>query len=48
DVLILLEPIEATTKLFSTILYLTIDNIRLVFFGIQDFLDKYIGQEEFS
>ncbi|CAG8785098.1 14292_t:CDS:2, partial [Cetraspora pellucida] len=47
DVLTLLEPIEAATKLLSATLYPTIGDIRLVFLSIQDFLDSYIGQEEY-
>ncbi|KAF0532305.1 zinc finger bed domain-containing protein ricesleeper 2-like [Gigaspora margarita] len=47
DILTLLEPIEAATKLLSATLYLTIDEIHLVFLNIQDFLNSYIGQEEF-
>ncbi|CAG8550431.1 6021_t:CDS:2 [Cetraspora pellucida] len=48
DVLTLLEPIEAATKLLSAISYPTISDIRLVFLSIQDFLDTYIEQDEFS
>ena len=44
----MLEPIEAATKLLSAASYPTIGDIRLVFLSIQDFLDMYIGQEEFS
>ncbi|CAG8531333.1 10170_t:CDS:2 [Cetraspora pellucida] len=48
DVLTLLEPIETATKLLSATSYPTKGDIHLVFLSIQDFLDSYIGQEEFS
>src|SRR5260364_183215 len=46
--LTLLEPLEAATKLLSATSYPTISDIHLVLLSIQDFLDLYLEQDEFS
>ncbi|CAB4405998.1 unnamed protein product [Rhizophagus irregularis] len=48
DTLILLEPLEKATVLLSASSYPTISDIRFLFFGIQQHLDDYIGEEGFS